>query len=127
MKKLLFLALSILLMASCDSPERRIKDLSKQFMDEHMVNTDRSNVVFGPVDSTASINAARIATMRKQAESNDDFKKDISYNNGSKVTPTLLYVSVNYDLTDKSGKVKKCRQIFYTDKEATNIVAFMNN
>ena len=126
MKRLLLFTICTLLLASCDTPESRIKNLAKQFMDDNMTVENRTDEVFNRIDSTTYITAKRITEMQKNATHIDFYKKNINYQSGN-TTPTLLYVTVTYNITDAKGKIKKCKQTFYTDKEATHIVAFKDN
>lgn len=123
MKKIIALAFGLLTLASCDTPQSRFQALTEEFMDQNMTATDRTDVTFGRFDSTANVTPERITTLHKKANSIPFYKKDIKY---SKPTDKLFYSTVTYNVTEKDGKVTKCKQTFYADYNLTNIVAFMD-
>ena len=122
MKRLTYIIIGVaLLLASCGR-QQQAKSVVKDFMKENLANPSALDIdKFSPLDSTLRIGDSLVTVMRRAAEANQRYKRDISYAEGD--TPKkLLMTRVSYKLGDET-----CQDTYYLDEALSRVVAFKTN
>ncbi len=122
----LFLLLTTLLLASCGQ-QHDAEDLIRDFLNENLEVSDRTNEQFSRLDSTKHVTPQRVGEMRRKANDIAIFKKGIIYPQNNRIPSKLLLMNVKYTLTDMHGREQDYMQTFYMDKELSRVVAFKEN
>lgn len=116
MRKVLILLCCVLLTAACGK-RQKAKTVLEGFLEENLVSTEFSlNIT--QVDSTRNVSDSAIVAMRKQAQQDKMFKKDIIYQQKEGKGQLIL---ARVKLIQGSDTLLKT---FYMDNQFKGVIAF---
>lgn len=118
MKAVFALAVMSIIISGC-SKQYKAESAVKDFLATNLQTSEYHTVSFSDIDSTQYVNDSLVNIMRKQAEKNKMFKKDIKYADKQvKYIYTRATICIGNDTTSHT---------FYLTPDLNQVVSFKEN